>query len=145
MKRFLFRIVIFIIFFNDYTISYAQTVVVDSKNDTTICFTVNQSKFLLKEHYRAELNDSLLEICSEQSSILNSIISNDKLVISALMEKEENLNLIRTNLTSVITDKDNEIALLQKEVKRQKRHKYAAIGGGIALNLAILYLAVFSH
>lgn len=145
MKRFLFRAAIFLIFLNDYTTSYAQTIVVDSKNDTTICFTINQSRFLLKEHYRAELNDSLLAICSEQSSILNSIVENDKLVISTLMEKEENSNLIRANLASVITDKDNEIALLNKEVKRQKRHKYAAIGGGIALNLAMLYLALFTH
>lgn len=145
MKRFLFRVAIFIIFLNDCMTSYAQTVVVDSKNDTTICFTINQSRFLLKEHYRAELNDSLLAICSEQSSILNSIIENNKLVISTLMEKEENSNLIRANLTSVILDKDSENALLKKEVKRQKRHKNVAIGGGIALNLAVLYLALFTH
>ncbi len=101
-------------------------------NDTIIGFTVPQSKYLLKEHYRAEKLDTLNRICEQQKTECDSLrkdnlqeISNFQMVISnqnkmfALKEEE----LKKTELS---------LADTHKELRKQKMQKLITIGAALA-------------
>lgn len=110
---------------------YSQKTILDKK-DTLICFTVSQSKFLLKEHYRTIMVDSLNSICEAQLSICDSIRANDQIIYN-------NQVLMIQNKIEVIQVKDYEIGKLhetindqKKTIRRQKTYKWLSIiGGGV--------------
>lgn len=118
---------------------FSQQVVLNSKGDTTICFSVPQSKFLLKEHYKVMMLDSLNSICEKQRLIAYEIIKNDNIIF----DKEQQ---IVANRNQVIILKDYEISKLnnvitdqKKAIRRQKLYKWLSIVGGGAVSGFIGY------
>ena len=110
--------------------TFSQTTVLNSQGDTTICFTVPQAKFLLKQNYQVEMLDSLNSICEEQLNVCDSI----KVADLEAFEKYEELLL---NKDQVIDVKDYEIKTLKgvvdnqkKEIRKQKIFKWVGIGAG---------------
>lgn len=109
---------------------FSQQVVLNSKGDTTICFSIPQTKFMLKQHYKVVMLDSLNAICESQRLIADSIIRNDKVIF----DKEHQIVL---NRNQVIVLKDHEISNLnlviidqKKTIRRQKLYKWLSIIGG---------------
>lgn len=51
---------------------YSQKAIIEKPGDTLICFSVPQSKFLLKEYYRLQMIDSLLYVCEEQKLVYDA-------------------------------------------------------------------------
>lgn len=117
--------------------SFSQVAKLNNK-DTIICFSVSQSKFLLKEHYRAE-----------KFSILDSL-STIQLMLCDSIKKEN--NEIKERYKFLLTNKKEEIQLreyqiqklneqvkqLNRKVNRQKFYKvgYMVLLGGITTHLA---------
>jgi hypothetical protein len=113
---------------------FSQSTVLNDKGDTTICFSLPQAKFLLKQHYQVQMIDSLNSICETQLDLCDSI----NLSSLQAYEKYENLLL---NKDEVINVKDYEINTLKtvvnnqkKEIKKQKIFKWLGIGGGTLLS-----------
>lgn len=122
---------------------YSQTTVLSKTGDTTICFTVPQSKFLLKKVYEVEKFKILDSICNEQLSLCDSIQSHFKIQV---MKQDE----IISNTNKIIELKEYQIAKLEevlkeqkKEIKKQRRRKNLAITGGIISTGFFAYLWLF--
>jgi hypothetical protein len=119
--------------------SYSQKVMLDGK-DTLIAFSVPQSKYLLKEVYRAIMLDSLLKLSDEQLTLSRSIIVADKLAMEKYEEViENNAGALRIREVQ-IKEKDKTIRSLNAEVKRQKRQKVIGIICGSVTTVFMGYL-----
>ena len=110
-----------------------------NNGDTLICFSVNQAKFLAKEHYRAETYFKADSICKEQ------IILKDRQV-KMYIKIEDKLQGVINNQSNVIKFKDEELSQCkiilnnsQKEIKKQKRLKIISIIVGGGLNCFFIY------
>ena len=115
--------------------AYSQRVVLDEKRDTMICFTVNQSKFLLKKVYELEKCDTLKSICNRQLVFKDKIIENKDTVIKSL-------KMINDNVNSMLKLKEHEVDRLKSalqvandEARKQKRHKWFFIGTTAVVSL----------
>lgn len=113
--------------------------IVSNNGDTTICFSINQAKFLAKEHYRAETYFTADSICKEQ------IILKDRQV-KMYIKIEDKLQGVINNQSSIIKFKDEELNQCkiilnnsQKEIKKQKRLKIISIIVGGGLNCFFIY------
>lgn len=113
--------------------------IVSNNGDTLICFSINQAKFLAKEHYRAETYFTADSICKEQ------IILKDRQV-KMYIKIEDKLQGIINNQSNVIKFKDGELNQCkiildnsQREIKKQKRLKIISIIVGGGLNCFFIY------
>lgn len=110
-----------------------------NNGDTLICFSVNQAKFLAKEHYRAETYFKADSICKEQ------IILKDRQV-KMYIKIEDKLQGVINNQSNVIKFKDEELSQCkiilknsQSEIKKQKRLKIISLIVGGGLNCFFIY------
>lgn len=117
---------------------YSQKLLLNN-GDTLICFSVNQAKFLAKEHYKAETYFKADSICKEQ------IILKDRQV-KMYIKIEDKLQGVINNQSSIIKFKDEELSQCkiilnnsQKEIKKQKRLKIISIIVGGGLNCFFIY------
>lgn len=120
----------------------SQTITVNNKNDTALCFSLSQAKFLLKQHYRVAELTSLDSVCHARLVVKDSISLSQKRIIA----KHEK---IIKNQLEIITLKDYELqkteqALVaeQKKVRRQKVYKWVAViaGGATTSFMGYMYL-----
>lgn len=105
-----------------------------------ICFTVNQSKFLLKQVYRLNECDTLRSICEAQLSDCDSIsksFSNVKKDFSMFVENSKSENKI---YEYEITGLKAELKDEKRKTRIQKVYKVIAIGVGSAATGFMTYL-----
>lgn len=113
--------------------TFSQQIILNDKGDTLICFSVNESKFLLKEYYRAKELDEVLKICETEKQISDTIIVRSLVIISDLKQ-------VNANNQQIIKAKDYEleqanisIGIANKNVRKQKVYKWIAIGVGATI------------
>lgn len=113
--------------------TFSQQIILNDKGDTLICFSVNKSKFLLKEYYRAKELDEVLKICETEKQISDTIIVRSLVIISDLKQ-------VNANNQQIIKAKDYEleqanisIGIANKNVRKQKVYKWIAIGVGATI------------
>ena len=118
--------------------AFSQRAVLNN-GDTNICFTVTQSKFLLKEHYRAIEMQKLDSICELKSSFKDSIIRADAKIISdfsmIVKNKDEAIGLKQYEVDKLNT----QLKVEQKRVRIQKVYKWDAIVIGTATTSFMTY------
>lgn len=107
---------------------FSQSTELNSKGDTVICLTVPQTKFLLKQNYKAEEYKSLYFISEKQKLFQDSIIENNKKI-------NDNYLKVISNDTKIIEFKEYENEKLNltiknqgKEIRKQKVLKWASFG-----------------
>lgn len=120
---------------------YSQKVLKQG-NDTLICFTVKESKFLLKQSIALKECDTLRSICELQREYADSIIKLGK-------KMEFDLNKLIENSNQEIRLRDYKISLLESDVKKytylykkERFLKYFTIGVGAAFTGFITYLYI---
>jgi hypothetical protein len=105
-------------------------------NDTLICFSVTESKFLLKKYYDYEKEKELNIVCDKQLELCDSIsIYKDKIIT-------DNKSIIK-NQQEIIDVRDGQIEFLKAnlELERQNtqternKKKIAIIAGCISTSL----------
>ncbi len=110
--------------------------------DTLICFTTNQSKFLLKEVYRAEMLDTLLKLelntSSEKQAKINLLEDN----VNLLREKERNLNAIILNQDAIKLTYESDIKKIRRQLYFQKIQKSIIGGLGAVTTGIFMYLYI---
>lgn len=118
--------------------AFSQKATLNDK-DTVICFTVPQSKFLLKKYYQAEELFLLDSICEAQLSVYKDISSSNERVIKnqslVIKNKDEEVRLKELEiggLNELINDKEKEIAT-------QKIYKWIAITSTIIVTCFIAF------
>lgn len=110
--------------------AFSQKAILSDK-DTIICFTIPQSKYLLKKYYQAEELLILDSICEAQLSSFKAISNSNERIIKnqslVLKNKDEEVRLKELEiggLNELISDKD-------KEINKQKTYKWIAIVSGL--------------
>ncbi len=116
--------------------SYSQTMVLNSKGDTLIGFTIPQSKFILKLPAKIKEQSGLLDICKQQSEYKDSVIIADSIIISAQATTIKN-NAQQKDITAAMCQNDKNT--LKSEIIRQKRQKWLIIGISAAIISAKVY------
>ena len=124
--------------------AYSQRVVLDEKRDTMICFTVNQSKFLLKKVYELEKCDTLKSICDSQLVLKDKIIKNKNSEIVAISMMNDNINSMLKLKEHEVDRLKSALQVANDEVRKQKRHKWFFIGTTAVVSLFTGYY-VLTH
>lgn len=108
--------------------------------DTSICFSLPKSKFLLKQVYLVLEKDTLLKItetelkiCKEQNAIFIQQVEAYQKIIA-------NQQQISSNLSAVSSQKDEEIKALNKQILKQKVKTWASIVGSVVSTAFVSYL-----
>ena len=111
-------------------ISYSQVPTLNSKGDTVLCFSINQAKYLAKEHYRADNYFKSDSICNLE------IIQKDR-QIKMYIKIEDKLQTIINNQAGITKLKEEEMKGLKlsienahKEAKKQRMYKVIFFIGG---------------
>lgn len=120
------------------TLFSQKTTLIDG--DTSICFSVAKSKYLLKQIYLVSEKDALLKITEQQLKICiqEKIIYENQL--SEFQQYIDNQKEITSNITAVSTQKMEQIKALAKELKKQKSKTWLSIFGGIVSTAFVSYL-----
>lgn len=110
----------------------------NQQNDTTICFSLPQSRIILGKITKLSETQELLKISEETVKALERLNKQHESTIKYFTR-------INDNNESVIANKDKQITLFKaqsevdkKEIKRQKLYKWIAIGGSIITTTAFL-------
>lgn len=117
----------------------------DSVESDTITLKLHRddAKLILNDLLNYEITDSLLESYIEKDSINMQIINEKNIIITSLEEDVKDLKIITNKQTEIILNKDLEIEILNKEVKKQKRHKiFAIVGACFTPILTLLIMSV---
>jgi hypothetical protein len=123
------------------------TTIVNSKGDTLIQLKLSDAKIILKDVLDRRVLDSMVNAYSVSDSLKTSTIMLQVSVIKVLQEKSGNQQKLMANLDKIITNKDNEIGLLNNVVKTQKkeiRHqKFLKIVGFITAVVIPIAILIF--
>lgn len=120
--------------------AYSQKITLVNE-DTLICFSANQSKFLLKEVYRAEMLDTLLKLELKTNQEKTSQIELLEYSVELLRYKEKNLNEIILNQDAIKTSYESDLKRLRRQLYFQKVQK--TIFGGVGLLTSGLFLYLY--
>ncbi len=119
--------------------AYSQVPQLNKNGDTTICFSIEQSKFLAKEHYRAEQYYKLDSICELQ-------LNTKRLEVNMYKKMLGDYESVITNLSSISVLKEEQINILKKtiedkdkQIKTQKIYKWVAIIAGSTVGGFLTY------
>jgi hypothetical protein len=110
--------------------AFSQTLILNKK-DTSICFSINQAKYLLKEQYKVKECQTILTICEKQNALSDSIINNFRANNNSLKSVIFNQKSIIGLQDTEIDDLNDKISDEQRQVRKQKAYKWVSIGCGI--------------
>jgi len=113
-----------------------------SNGDTTICFSIPQAKFLLKQVYLVAEKDTLLNITETELKISNEKSTIYQQQIQAYKEVINKQIEITQNSIAISNQKDEEIKILKKQVAKQKVKTWFAILGGVVSTAFVSYLYI---
>jgi hypothetical protein len=115
---------------------YPKAIIIDS--DTTICFTLPQSKELAKRNELLKKYVLDLKDCDSSVVLYQQKVDNRGDKIAALENIIENKDSIISNSDKIIGLHEQTISGLNKQVKRQKRLKIAAFSAAGVLLIALI-------
>jgi hypothetical protein len=121
--------------------AYSQkTVLIDG--DTTICFSIPQSKFLLKQVYLVAEKDTLLKITETELRVSKEKSTIYEQQIQAYQQVVNNQKQITENYIAIQHQKEEEIKILKKDLAKQKVKTWGCILGGIVSTAFVSYLYI---
>lgn len=138
-------IVLVLCFWLKSSIVFSQAITLNSKGDTLLCFSVPQSKFLLKTYYGLEECKATDSITTNENKALKTIVSLKDSQILSLKEitaKTEQQVAIHKEavdrMVEVVNDQNKSITKLQR-----KNYLLSVLGATGTLAMGILYLTEF--
>lgn len=122
---------------------FSQTIILGSKKDTStanVCFTLDQSKFLLKSYYKLQECDTLRTICEEQRSYCDSALEAEKKVSANFSMVIKNNKDAFKIYDYAIVGYNNKLKDARRQTRKQIVYKWVAIAVGGAATGAMTYL-----
>jgi hypothetical protein len=124
------------------SIAYSQQTVINSKGDTLICFSVEQSKFLLKQVYEVAKLTELNSNCEIRNTLQDSLIQSQSVTIQLLEKKADNLQKIIIYSDSINTILEEKLSDEQEKTIHQKNMKRVWIGVSSAVSGLFVYYII---
>ena len=123
------------------SIAYSQQTVINSKGDTLICFSVEQSKFLLKQVYEVAKLSELNANCEKRSELQDSLVKFQDTTIVLLEKKVGNLQKIVEYNASINAILQEKLAEEEGKTNYQRNMKRVWMGvSGAVSGLFVYYL-----
>lgn len=122
------------------TNSFSQTLVTNNTGDTSLCFTLNESKIILKQINKANYLDSLNKIKSQEIGELRVKVRILELTIKEKNMLIENNNKIIDAHKLQLQQKDLEIKNTNNLLVKEKIKKWIAITTGAITTSFMTYL-----
>lgn len=94
---------------------------IDSKGDTLVEMKLSDARFILSIVLDKDITDSIIRNYEVTDSLNKERISLQVNKIRSLQELSDNKDLMSTNLNKIISNKDEEIVLLNDVIKEQKK------------------------
>jgi len=122
--------------------AYSQVPTLNSKGDTVLCFSIDQAKYLAKEHYKADTYFKSDSICNLESK-------KKDLTIKMYEKIEARLQTVVGNQKTILNIKEDELKQVNlklenanKEIKKQKFYKLVSIivGGSLSGYIGYKYI-----
>jgi hypothetical protein len=122
---------------------------VNTNGDTLIEMTLADARVVLSDLLQKQVADSIINVYIQRDSLNTSIVTLQRNEINLLQQKAINDGLIVKNLNSVITNKDEEITLLNDVIKKQKREIFKqkvlkVVGSSMAVIIPVIIL-ILTH
>jgi hypothetical protein len=112
---------------------YSQKAILNDLNDTVICLSIDQSKFILSELTRLEYKDSLVNIQQTEINLLNQSIKEyqniGNMQSNQLQLAQNNLEIQSVQINSLKLQNEE----LELKIKKETRKKKIAIVLGLLL------------
>ena len=124
------------------SIAYSQQTVINSKGDTLVCFSVEQSKFLLKQVYEVAKLNELNYNCEVRNTVQDSLILSQSLTIELLEKKADNLQKIVFYNASINTILQEKLADEERKTKHQRNMKKVWMGVSGAVSGLFVYYVI---
>jgi hypothetical protein len=105
-----------------------------------ICFSVNQSKFLLKTYYKLQTCDTLRNICEVQLDYCDSALQAEKKVSANFSMVIKNNKDAFKIYDYAIVGYNNKLKDARRQTRKQIVYKWVAIAVGGAATGAMTYL-----
>lgn len=121
---------------------FSQTLVLNENSDTTICFSINQGKYLLKQVYKLKECDTLYSICNQQLLLSDSVIANQKINIDSYKKIVSNQYILISSKDAEIDMLDEKIKEEKKNVRKQKVYRWLTFGVSVCVTTLMAYLLV---
>jgi hypothetical protein len=115
---------------------YSQSIILDKKGDTLFVFSLEQSRFLLKECSRVEMLELTNEVNERQLKSLREIIENKENVIIKKESLYKNEKLLLDECLQDKSSLEHNVFELKEQVRNQKVQKTVII----TLSLILLTL-----
>jgi hypothetical protein len=121
---------------------YSQKIILDIKKDTTICFSVNQSKHILKKIYEVDKWKSLDSICEAQLNYCDTLLEINKDIIQRNEFIIDNNNQMLSLKDTQINNLNNDIDSLKDDIDELtiKKKIVGALGMLGTLTFFILFI-----
>ena len=108
-------------------IGYSQSIILNKKGDTLLVFSLDQSRFLLKEFSKVEMLELTNEVNEKQLGILRNIIENKENVIIKKESLYKNEKLLLDECLQDKSSLEHNVFELKEQVKNQKVQKTVII------------------
>ena len=122
---------------------------VNEKGDTMVVMSYEDAKLLLRDVLYYEYVDSLYHEYKDRDSLNMNTIAMQKNILDAYAQKITNLEIMNTNLNSVITNKDTELSFKddiikeqKREIRKQKRLKVLGFIGSVVLPIVVVIVLI---
>lgn len=104
--------------------SFSQKAILNDQNDTVICLSIEQSKFILSELTRLEFVDSLVVLQKSEIVLLNQSISDYRTIDfsqkSQIQLAQKNLEIQSVQINSLKLQNEEMELKLKKEIRKKK-------------------------
>lgn len=104
--------------------SFSQKAILNDQNDTVICLSIEQSKFILSELTRLEFVDSLVVLQKSEIVLLNQSINDYRTIDfsqkSQLQLAQNNLEIQSVQINSLKLQNEEMELKLKKEIRKKK-------------------------
>ena len=110
--------------------------------DTLICFSTDQSKFLLQQVYRVEELDTLLKLEQAENLVLKNQIALLNQNVEIYQQRMVNEQQINNQNSALLATSEKEIKILNRRLRFQKVKTYIIGGIGVVTSSIFLYLYV---
>lgn len=94
---------------------------INSNGDTTIEMNLADAKIILNDLFDKQISDSLISVYVQRDSLNTSNIILLKKELQLCKVKNSNLEVMLSNYEQIVTNKSDEIELLNKTIKQQKK------------------------
>lgn len=111
--------------------AYSQKMVLTNSGDTSIVYTVEQSRFLLQQYFKAKEANELADLLEANLALQDSVVEQQRQIIAAKNKYISNLGEISDTKDLELSNLQTSLNKTERKLRNTKRSKWILVGLGI--------------